>query len=216
MNTERNPFAPGADNQPPELAGRDEIISGAEISIRRILAGRYAKPQLFLRLRGTGKTALLNEIKHIAETNSCVASFVELPEDGSLAGFLYPQVRQALGKLSAVHNNKEHEYEAESGTAGSGNLEFDLTDLFVKVGESAKSAKTAWCLLVDELQYLSKKELAALIAALHRVNQKSLPVIFFGAGLPCLSVMAGDAKPYAERMFDFLPVGSLGAEERTG
>ncbi|MCY4047933.1 MAG: AAA family ATPase [Candidatus Dadabacteria bacterium] len=233
MNTVRNPFAPGAGSQPPELAGRDEIVSGAEVALKRVVAGRHAKSQILLGLRGTGKTVLLNKIKGIAESDECLTSFIESPENESLAGLLYPQIHQVLRKLSAVQNAKAHVHEAmralkgfanvfkisvgdvtisvdaEPGTADSGNLEFDLPDLFLKVGEAAKSAKTAWCLLIDELQYLSKKELAALIVSLHRVSQESLPVLFFGAGLPQVAPMAGNVKSYAERLFEFPKVGSL-------
>ncbi|MCY3973053.1 MAG: ATP-binding protein [Candidatus Dadabacteria bacterium] len=233
MDPVNNPFVPGAGSPPPELAGRDEIISNAEVSIKRVMAGRHAKSQIFLGLRGTGKTVLLNKIKQVAESNQCLTSFIESPEDEMLASLLYPQIHQVLRHLSTVHNAKAHAHEAmralknfasifkvsvgdvtisvdaKPGTADSGNLEFDLSDLFLKVGQAAQSAKTAWCLLVDELQYLSKKELAALIVALHRVNQESLPVLFFGSGLPQVASMAGDAKSYAERLFDFPPIGSL-------
>jgi hypothetical protein len=96
-----------------------------------------------------------------------------------------------------------------TGTADSGILEFDLSDLFVRIGEAAKSADKAWTLLIDEVQSLSKNDFSALIVAIHRVNQKNLPIIFFGAGLPQLAALAGDARSYAERLFDFPPVGSL-------
>jgi hypothetical protein len=67
----------------------------------------------------------------------------------------------------------------------------------------------AWTLLIDEVQYLAESELSALIVSIHRVNQKQLPIMFFGAVLPQIAALAGDAKSYAERLFDFPGVGPL-------
>jgi hypothetical protein len=61
------------------------------------------------------------------------------------------------------------------------------------------------------VQYLSGTDLAALIVSLHRVTQRGLPLVFFGAGLPQLAGLAGEAKSYAERLFDFPDVGPLSA-----
>lgn len=66
-----------------------------------------------------------------------------------------------------------------------------------------------WLLLVDELQNLSKADLAALLAALHRVNQLALPVMFVGAGLPNAARLAAEAKAYAERLFFFCDLKPL-------
>ena len=98
----------------------------------------------------------------------------------------------------------------EVGVADSGDLELDLADLFLRIGEAAKAGGRAWTLLVDEVQYLSVKELSAINVAIHRVNQKSLPVMFFGAGLPQVAALSGDAKSYAERLFNYPAVGTLG------
>lgn len=97
----------------------------------------------------------------------------------------------------------------EPGMADSGNLEYDITELFLKVGEAAKSAGRGWALLIDEVQYLSPEELGALIVAIHRINQKALPVLFFGAGLPAIAAVSGDAKSYAERLFIFPKIDAL-------
>jgi len=233
MDPIRNPFAPGAGTQPPELAGRDEIINSASVALRRVLLGRHDKSQILLGLRGTGKTVLLNKIEELAESFGHVTSFIEAPEGRSLAALLYPRIYQALRKLSAVESAKSAVHNArralrgfasafklsvgdvsiavdpETGVADSGNLEYDLTDLFIRIGEAAKAAGKAWTLLIDEVQHLSDKELAALIVAIHRVNQKQLPMMFFGAGLPQIAALSGDAKSYAERLFNYPPVGPL-------
>ena len=233
MDPVRNPFAPGAGSQPPELAGRDEIISDAEIALQRVLIGKHDKSQILLGLHGTGKTVLLNKIEQLAESHGHLTAFTEAPEDRSLADLLYPKIHQVIRKLSNVENAKAKAHAAmralrgfasvfkvsvgdvslsvdpETGTADSGNLEYDLSDLFIRIGEAAQSGGKAWTLLIDEIQYLSGNELAALIVAMHRVNQKQLPVMFFGAGLPQVAALSGDAKSYAERRFNFPPVGPL-------
>jgi hypothetical protein len=99
--------------------------------------------------------------------------------------------------------------EPERGTADTGDLETDLKDLFVAVGEAARSRKTAVAIIIDELQYLGKEELSALIMAMHRVAQEQMPLVLFGAGLPQLVGLTGESKSYAERLFEFPQVGPL-------
>ncbi len=95
------------------------------------------------------------------------------------------------------------------GYADSGLFTEDLTDLLVAVGEAAREQGRGLLLAIDEVQYLSEQELGALITAVHRTTQLELPVVFVGAGLPQLPGLAGDAKSYAERLFDFPEIGSL-------
>ena len=233
MDPVRNPFAPGAGHQPPELAGRGEIIATAETALRRVLAGRPAQSQMLLGLRGVGKTVLLNKIEQIAESHGYMTSFIEAPEDRKLVDLLYPKIQQVLRKLSfidaarsATHaalralrsfartfkvnvGDFEVSVDPEPGVADSGNLEYDVTELILKVGEAARAAGRGWALLIDEVQYLSMEELGALIVSIHRVNQKALPVLLFGAGLPAVAALSGDAKSYAERLFIFPKVDAL-------
>ena len=237
MDPVRNPFAPGAGSQPPELAGRNEIISAADTALQRILLKRPAQSQMLLGLRGVGKTVLLNKIEEMAAGHGYLTSFIEAPEDRKLVELLYPKIHQVLRKLSLVETAKsaahsglralrgfasafkinvgdfEVSVDPEAGVADSGNLEFDITDLFLKVGEAARTAGRGWALLIDEVQYLSPDELGALIVAIHRINQKGLPVLFFGAGLPAIAALSGDAKSYAERLFVFPKVDALPRED---
>lgn len=233
MDPVRNPFAPGAGSQPPELAGRDEIISDADVALQRVILRRHNKSQILLGLRGTGKTVLLNKIEELAESHHHLTSFIEAPDNRRLADMLYPKLQQVLRKLSMVEAAKNATHNAMrvlrafagafrvsmgdvslsvdplTGFADSGVLEYDLGELFMSIGEAALPAEKGWTLLIDELQYLEAKELSALIVAIHRVNQKRLPIIFFGAGLPQIAALTGNAKSYAERLFSFPPVGPL-------
>jgi hypothetical protein len=239
MDPVRNPFAPGAGSQPPELAGRSNILSAADIALQRILAGKHDKSQILLGLRGAGKTVLLNQIERMAHKHNCYTSFIEAPESKPLAALLYPKIHQVLRKLSLIESAKAKAHGAmralrsfasafkvesgdisisvdpEAGTADSGNLEYDLSELFIRIGEAAQSAKTAWVLLIDEVQYLAPLDLSALIVAIHRVNQIGLPIIFFGAGLPQVAALSGDAKSYAERLFNYPTIGALDFQAAT-
>jgi hypothetical protein len=101
----------------------------------------------------------------------------------------------------------------EKGTADSGDLEIDLPDLLTVVAEAAQERKTAVALLIDEIQYFKEKELSALIMAMHRMQQRQLPLVLVGAGLPILPRLAGDSKSYAERLFSFPIIGPLKPED---
>lgn len=99
--------------------------------------------------------------------------------------------------------------EPEPGLAETGDIEYDLPDLFMLIGKAAQAAGRGWLLLIDETQYLSANDLSALIVALHRMSQEGLPVLLVGAGLPQIARLAGEAKSYAERLFQYPPVGAL-------
>jgi AAA ATPase domain len=233
MDPVRNPFAPGAGSRPPELAGRDDVLKSAQTALSRVLIGKSAQSQMLLGLRGVGKTVLLNKIEEIAEEAGYLTSFIEAPEDRSLVELLYPKIHQVLRKLSLIEKAKSAALSAmralrsfasvfkvsvgdfdlsvdpEPGLADSGNLEIDLTDLFLEIGRAAQAAGKGWAVFIDEVQYLKSEELAALIVAIHRINQKGLPVLLFGAGLPQIAAIAGDAKSYAERLFIYPKIDAL-------
>jgi hypothetical protein len=203
--------------------------------LARILHGKPAKSVLMVGLRGVGKTVLLDQVRKDAESVGMCAVRVEAPENKSLPALLAPQVRQALLRLSRVEVAKTTaqralralagfakslkvrykdievgiDYEPEPGLADNGDLEIDLTSLFEQVGMAAKVAGTAVVAFVDELQYVKQEQLGALISALHRCAQNGLPMTVVGAGLPQLRGMAGNAKSYAERLFDFPVIGPL-------
>jgi hypothetical protein len=239
MNIVLNPFSPGAGTPPPALVGRQELLEKARVAMERVRALRSEKSLLLVGLRGVGKTVLLRTIADMAEELKCQVIFIETPEDQSLPELLAPPLRQALLRLDAMAglNEKvkralrvfrsflgtikvgnEHismEIDPEFGTGDSGNLQADLSALFLAVAEAAKARGTALVLILDEMQYLREQEFRALITALHAVGQKQLPLVLFGAGLPQLVGLAGKAKSYAERLFLFPPVGPLGLAEAT-
>jgi len=233
MDPRNNPFAPGAGTQPPELAGRDQILESANVALERIRRGFASKSLILIGLRGVGKTVLLNRIYEKAIANDFKAVLIEANEDTPLPQLLIPHLREILFRLDAMQNASDKvkrglrvlgsfiksikakvgEIElslgTELGSADSGDLDADLTALFVAIGEAAADRKTAIAICVDELQYLSSLELSALIMAVHRINQRGFPLILVGAGLPQIVGLCGKSKSYAERLFDFPPVGPL-------
>ena len=241
MDPLHNPFSPGAGSPPPELAGRGSILKQAIMTLARVKRGRAEKSILLIGLRGTGKTVLLHEISGLAEKEGYQTAMIEAHEKKSLPEILLPELRRVLfildaGEMistkvkrafrvlksfvSSVKVNvriQETDFgigiEPEKGTADSGDLEADLAQVFIALGEAAKDRNTAVAIIIDELQYLSEEGLSSLIMAVHKLSQKSLPVVVIGAGLPQLVGKAGRAKSYAERLFDYPELGPLKKED---
>jgi len=107
MDPVANAFSPGAGSRPPELAGREDIVRDAEVALKRVITGKSAQSQIFVGLRGIGKTVLLNEVLEIAEREGYISTFIEAPENKPLTEMLYPAMRQVLRKLSALENAKD-------------------------------------------------------------------------------------------------------------
>lgn len=188
-------------------------------------------------LRGVGKTVLLNRFAEIASHEGLAVGFIEAPETGDFRSLLVNRLRKVLltldaGKpsakvLRALRILKTFSLQTPDGTrfsidvdalrgeADSGDLVDDVTDVLLAVGEAAADRGSGVLLAVDELQYLAEIELAALITAIHRTTQQDLPVVLVGAGLPQLPGLAGDAKSYAERLFEFPMIGSLEGSDAT-
>lgn len=235
MDKIRNPFSPGAGAPPPELAGREGILEQARVLLGRIRARRPEKSLLLTGLRGVGKTVLLNEIERLARDGGYRTILVEAHEGKPLAVLLAPHLRRLLFELDrlAGAGNKARrglavlksfvgairikvgeidigvDIEPEPGVADSGDLEVDLPHLFTSVAEAAEERAAAVLILIDEIQYLDTSELSALIMAMHKMQQRQLPLALIGAGLPILPGLAGESKSYAERLFNFPDVGPL-------
>jgi hypothetical protein len=184
---------------------------------------------------------LLNRTEVTAQRIGYLTTFVEAHEGKRLPELLVPGLRTLLYRLSTVEAAKVQAIRAirvlkgflgavkitfndvnatlgidpEIGVADSGNLEADLPDLMGAVGEAARAAGTPICIVIDELQYLGAKEFSALVMAMHRINQRELPVVMIGAGLPHIHALAGNSKSYAERLFRFPDIGALAPEDAT-
>lgn len=237
MDPVRNPYAPGAGTPPPELAGRSDVISLGTTALSRVAANRPNQSLILVGLRGVGKTVLLNRLNDEAGNRGFKTGMIEAHEGKRLPELLAPTLRALLFSLSTSDAAKEmvrrglrglkgllsglkvtigdleFGFDAEPGFADSGDIEADLPELIVSIGEAAMAAGKPIALFMDELQYLDSREFSALIMAVHRTNQKQLPFIIIGAGLPQLLGLAGNSKSYAERLFRYPDIGALGRDE---
>ncbi|RJP18314.1 MAG: ATP-binding protein [Deltaproteobacteria bacterium] len=239
MDKIANPFSPGAGSPPPELVGRDDILERTRILLGRTRLKRPEKSFLLTGLRGVGKTVLLNEMERLAQGNGYRTILIEAHEEKPLSILLASQLRRLLFELDRLAGMGDKvrrglatlkgfigaikvkvgdvefglDIEPELGAADSGDIEVDLPNLFVAVGEAAEERQAPVVILVDEIQYLKKEELSALIMALHKMQQRQLPMVLIGAGLPILPALAGESKSYAERLFNFPVIGPLSETE---
>jgi hypothetical protein len=233
MDPVRNPYSPGAGSRPPALVGREQEIDAMDVAVQRLLQGRDARSQLLIGLRGVGKTVLLNEFEMIAGGRGFFHEHLEVNEDGALAMVLVAafrrallamdakrrigdRVRRALGVLKAFSlrfgpSGIELSIDVDPvpGPADSGDLAMDLAALFVEIGEVARDHDSGVLMTIDELHFVDRATLTALIVGLHRATQLRLPITIAGAGLPSLPAVTGEAKTYAERMFVFSRIESL-------
>jgi hypothetical protein len=235
MNPIKNPFSPGAGSPPPELVGRDPILEQARILFGRTREKRPEKSMLLTGLRGVGKTVLLNAIERLAKAADYRTIAIEAHEDKPLGPLIAPHLRSLLFDLDRIAGVGDKvkrglrvlrsflgsleitykditiglDVDPEQGSADSGDLETDLPNLLVAVGEAAEERNSAVAVFIDEIQYFNQKELGALIMAMHRMQQRQIPLVLLGAGLPILPGLAGESKSYAERLFSFPDVGAL-------
>jgi AAA ATPase domain len=230
-----NPYTPDAGARPPALVGRDGELEHLQSIITQLTAGGTERHLLITGLRGVGKTVMLNEFENVCAEAGWPAESKEAARDSSMAVLVGRSASRALRQLSvrakitdrlrqAMRVLTSFEVtlpgdiafklgvDALAGQADSGDLADDLRDVLVSVGEAAAEAGVGFALVLDELHNLSAGDYEALIIALHRAKQKTLPVSFVGAGLPLIPALSGEAKTYAERMFLRASLGALSAD----
>jgi AAA ATPase domain len=226
---------PGAGNPPPELAGRASLLNDATIALERVKIRNSAQGLILTGLRGVGKTVLLVKIQEISKERGFYEILIEANENKPLLHLIIPQLKRILFAFDHIEAAKDRakrglrimrsligslkvsfgevdfglNISPEPGVADSGDFESDFSDTVVAIGEAAKEAKTQICILIDEMQYLKYSELEALITSMHKVNQKNLPVLLIGAGLPQIVALSGEAKSYSERLFKYPSIGAL-------
>jgi hypothetical protein len=236
MDPIKNPYTPGAGSQPPSLTGRDAQIASFKVLVERLRVGRSEKSLMVIGLRGVGKTVLLNKFRDMAESAGFRTGQTEITHETDFKATIARLARRivlsldlkekvrdaawrAAGVLKAFTVKTPEGYElglnveALRGKADSGIFSEDLADLFVALGDAAKERGSGAIFLLDEVQFLAKEDFEALISAAHQVMQKSLPLAVVGAGLPQLPKLAGEAKSYAERLFNFPLIGRLSPED---
>lgn len=202
------------------------ILEQAHILLSRLRIKKAEKSIVIVGHRGTGKTALLNEIERMAKSECYKTIFIATKEETPLVELLMPPLKKILfdlDELAGVGESSrglrvlrsfidaltlrtrdfELDVESEKGSADSGDIEFDLPILFETVAETALEQRVQIALLIDDIQYLSRIELSALILSMHKLQQRGLPLALICTGLPVLRKRIGNSKAYAERLFNF-------------
>lgn len=236
MDARENPYTPNAGAPPPVLVGRDDQLDSFGLLLERLRRGRTEQSMLITGLRGVGKTVLLTRFRERAEDAGWAVAELEVSkhDDASFRRELALDLRRALFAIAPRERWKDRarravaalraftvtvdpdgkltaglEAQTIAGLADSGMLAVDLADVMVAMGEAAREHDTGVVLLLDEIQFLSRDQLEAVIMALHRSVQRSLPITMVGAGLPQVPELAGEAKSYAERLFRFPEITNL-------
>jgi hypothetical protein len=236
----RNPYAPGAGQRPPELAGRDEQLQAFDVVLERIARGRPERSVVLTGLRGGGKTVLLSALGAAAVRAHWGTGKLEARPDQRLrrplSAALHVAVRElghpagdevdhVLGVIKAFAQrdaapgtklrekwNPGIDAPAVTGRADSGDIEIDLVELLTDVGGLAADLGRGVAVFVDELQDLGPEDVSAICAACHEISQSGLPVIVVGAGLPHLPAVLSASKSYSERLFRYQRIDRLDRE----
>ncbi|HZZ46932.1 MAG TPA: ATP-binding protein [Pseudonocardia sp.] len=243
MDPVRNPFAPGAGQRPPELAGRDRELDAFDVVLERVARGRPERSLVLTGLRGVGKTVMLGELRSMAMHAGWGAGKVEARPDAELRRPLSAALHRAVRDLAVRHrapDQVEHvlgvlkafalratatdaklrdrwqpgiDAPTVSGRADSGDMEIDLVELFTEVAELARDVGSGVALLIDEMQDLQPDDVSALCAACHELSQSRAPLVVVGAGLPHLPSVLSASKSYSERLFRYLRIDRLNRED---
>ncbi|MEI2765050.1 MAG: ATP-binding protein [Dermatophilaceae bacterium] len=237
MDPVRNPYAPGAGQRPPELAGRDEQLRAFDVTLQRVARGRPERSVMLTGLRGVGKTVLLNALRSGAVRAGWGTGKVEArPDQGlrrPLASALHMAVRElghpradeVAGVLAVVRSFAQREagvgarlrdrwspgidVPAVVGRGDSGDIEIDLVEVLTDVGGLAADRGRGVAVFVDEMQDVGPADVSAVCAAVHEISQNGLPVVLVGAGLPHLPTLLSASKSYSERLFRYWRIDRL-------
>lgn len=239
MDPVRNPFAPGAGQRPPELAGRERELQAFEVVLERVARGRPERSLVLTGLRGVGKTVLLGELRSMAVRRGWGAGKVEARPDAPLRRPLSAALHRAIRDLAVRHRAPDRvdqalgvlkafalkanrpdaklrdrwqpgiDVPAAQGRADSGDIEIDLVELFTDVAELAADVGTGVALLIDEIQDLAPDDVSALCAACHELSQSGAPLVVVGAGLPHVPAVLSASKSYSERLFRYTRIDRL-------
>ena len=237
MDPIRNPYAPGAGQRPPELAGRDDQLRAFAVVLERIARSKPERSIVLTGLRGVGKTVLLNALRSAAVRAHWGTGKLEARPDQRLrrpiSAALHVAVRElghpksedvdyVLGVIKAFAQresatstrlrdrwNPGIDVAAVTGRADSGDIEIDLVELLTDIGGLAADVGRGVAIFIDEMQDLEPEDISALCAACHEISQSGLPVIVVGAGLPHLPAVLSASKSYSERLFKYSRIDRL-------
>ena len=107
MDPVRNPYAPGAGQRPPELAGRDAELKTFDVVLERVSRGRPERSVVLTGLRGVGKTVLLNAMRSAAVRRGWGTGKLEARPDQPLRRPLAAALHLAVRELATTHKDEE-------------------------------------------------------------------------------------------------------------
>ncbi|KAF0849439.1 AAA family ATPase [Nocardia caishijiensis] len=241
MDPVRNPYAPGAGQRPPELAGRDKQLAAFDIVLERVARGRPERSVMLTGLRGVGKTVLLNQLRSAAVSRGWGTGKIEARPDQDLRRPLSSALHMAVRAIAMAHRNPEHvddflgilkafalratadkgmrerwqpgiDVPAVTGRADSGDIEIDLIELFKEAAALAAAIGVGIGIFIDEMQDLGPADVSAICGACHELSQDAAPLIVVGAGLPHLPAVLSASKSYSERLFSYHRIDRLDRE----
>jgi len=231
-----NPYRPGAGLMPMFLAGRENSIDEIKNVFEALKHNIPTQSIIYSGLRGVGKTVLMNKFYTIAKEMDLFCEYVEIDGKKDFTSIISDAAREFLKKAGVKEKGRpfmQKALEALKSLVVSFNpedstfslsvqerelyvarsYERSLTQVFTSIGEIAYETETPICFIIDEIQYMKKDELGALISAIHRANQLGYPIVIIGAGLPKIVKMLSDIKSYSERLFAYRTIGSLNEEQ---
>ncbi|MCX5042927.1 AAA family ATPase [Aldersonia sp. NBC_00410] len=238
MDPVRNPYAPGAGQRPPELAGRAKQLDAFEVVLERIARGRPERSVMLTGLRGVGKTVLLNHLRSAAQSRGWGTGKIEARPDQELRRPLSSALHMAVRSIAAAHRNPERvddflgilkafalratadkgvrerwqpgiDVPAVTGRADSGDIEIDLVELLLEAASLARDVGVGIAIFIDEMQDIGPADISAICGACHELSQDAAPLIVVGAGLPHLPAVLSASKSYSERLFGYHRIDRL-------
>ncbi|WP_040800037.1 ATP-binding protein [Nocardia higoensis] len=241
MDPVRNPYAPGAGQRPPELAGRDKQLQAFDIVLERVARGRPERSVMLTGLRGVGKTVLLNQLRSAAVSRGWGTGKIEARPDQELRRPLSSALHMATRAVAMSHRNPERvddflgilkafalratadkgmrdrwqpgiDVPAVAGRADSGDIEIDLVELLEEAAALAGDIGVGMAIFIDEMQDLGPADISAICGACHQLSQDAAPLIVVGAGLPHLPAVLSASKSYSERLFSYHRIDRLDRE----
>ncbi|WP_433757809.1 AAA family ATPase [Nocardia sp. CA-135398] len=241
MDPVRNPYAPGAGQRPPELAGRDKQLKAFDVVLERIARGRPERSVMLTGLRGVGKTVLLNQLRSAAGSRGWGTGKIEARPDQELRRPLSSALHMAVRAIAMAHRNQERvddflgilkafalrstadkgmrerwqpgiDVPAVTGRADSGDIEIDLIELLKEAAALASDIGVGIAVFIDEMQDLGPADISAICGACHELSQDTAPLIVVGAGLPHLPAVLSASKSYSERLFSYHRIDRLDRE----
>lgn len=238
MDPVRNPYAPGAGQRPPELAGRDRQIEAFEVVLERIARARPERSVMLTGLRGVGKTVLLNKLRSEAIARSWGTGKIEARPGQGLRRPLSSALHMAVREIAPAHRDPERvetflgvlkafalratadkgmrerwqpgiDAVLVQGRADSGDIEIDLVELLLDAASLARDVGVGIAIFIDEMQDLAPEDVSAICGACHELSQDGAPLIVVGAGLPHLPAVLSASKSYSERLFSYHRIDRL-------